>query len=141
MFSLLPKYNMKLNPAKCAFRVGSGKFLGFMVNRGIEANPTKVQALLDLQSPKIVKEIQNLTGMVATFSCFVARSIDKCCPFFQALKMRKNLIWTAECEEAFQKINQYLGGIPVLSKSRAMEDLTLYLFVSEHPVSGVLVRE
>ena len=43
MFALLQKYNMKLNLAKCAFEVGSGKFLGFMVNnRGIEANPSKV---------------------------------------------------------------------------------------------------
>ena len=58
MFALLQKYNMKLNPTKCTFEVGSGKFLGFMVNnRGIETNPTKVQTLLDLQSPKIVKEI------------------------------------------------------------------------------------
>ena len=58
MFALLRRYNMKLNPAKCAFGVGSGKFLGFMVNhRGIEANPSKVQALLDLQSPKTVKDI------------------------------------------------------------------------------------
>ena len=58
MFSLLRKYHMKLNPAKCAFGVGSGKFLGFMVNhRGIKTNPTKVQALLDLRSPKTVKDI------------------------------------------------------------------------------------
>ena len=56
MFALLRRYNMKLNPAKCTFGVGSGKFLGFMVNnRGIEANPSKVQALLDLQSPKTPK--------------------------------------------------------------------------------------
>ena len=49
MFTMLRKYNMKLNPAKCAFGVGSKKFLGFMVNhRGIEANSSKVQALLDL---------------------------------------------------------------------------------------------
>ena len=49
MFALLRKYNMKLNPTKCAFGVGSGKFLGFMVNnRGIEANTSRVQALLDL---------------------------------------------------------------------------------------------
>ena len=33
MFSILRKYQMKLNPLKCAFRVGSGKFLGFMVNQ------------------------------------------------------------------------------------------------------------
>ena len=49
MFSLLQKYNMKLNLAKCAFGVRSGKFLSFMANnRGIEANPSKVQAVLDL---------------------------------------------------------------------------------------------
>ena len=42
MFTLLRKYNMKLNPAKCSFGVGSRKLLGFMVNnREIEANPSK----------------------------------------------------------------------------------------------------
>ena len=67
MFAPLQKYNMKLNPAWCAFGVGLGKFLGFMANnRGIEANQSKVQALLDLQSPKMVKEIQKLTRMIAT---------------------------------------------------------------------------
>ena len=44
MFALLQRYNMKLNPAKCAFGVGSGKFLGFMANnRGIEAKPTRAR--------------------------------------------------------------------------------------------------
>ena len=37
MFEILRKYQMKLNPLKCAFGVDSRKFLGFMVNqRGIE---------------------------------------------------------------------------------------------------------
>ena len=36
-FQILRKYNMKLNPAKCAFGVSAGKFLGFIVNhRGIQ---------------------------------------------------------------------------------------------------------
>jgi hypothetical protein len=36
----------KLNPEKCVFGVPSGKLLGFMVrHRGIEANPTKVDAI------------------------------------------------------------------------------------------------
>ena len=83
MFALLRRYKMKLNPAKCAFGVVSRKFLSFMVdNRGIEANSSKVQALLDLQSPRTVKEIQKLTGMITVLSRFVARSIDKCRPFF-----------------------------------------------------------
>ena len=33
MFSILRKYEMKLNLLKCAFGVGLGKFLGFMVNQ------------------------------------------------------------------------------------------------------------
>ena len=42
-FQTLSQYKMKLNPAKCAFEVASGKFLGFMVHqRGIEANPEKI---------------------------------------------------------------------------------------------------
>ena len=54
---------MKLNPSKCAFGVSSGKFLGFMVSqRGIEANPDKIQAILDMEPPKNIKEeLQKLT--------------------------------------------------------------------------------
>ena len=79
--------------------------------------------------------------MIAALSRFVSKSTDKCRPFFQALKMRNNLVWSAECEEAFIQIKQYLGGIPVLAKPKMGEDLTLYLSVSEHSVSGVLVRD
>ncbi|XP_074351903.1 uncharacterized protein LOC141691055 [Apium graveolens] len=51
MFHILRKYRMKLNPKKCVFVVESRKFLGFMVNhRGIEANPVKIKALLDMKS-------------------------------------------------------------------------------------------
>ena len=51
-FQILRNYNMKLNPAKCAFGVLAGKFLGFIVNhRGIEANPNKIKVVLDMPSP------------------------------------------------------------------------------------------
>lgn len=49
MFDILRKSRMCLNPFKCAFGVSSGKCLSFMVNqRGIEANPEKIQAFLDM---------------------------------------------------------------------------------------------
>ena len=57
-FATLRQYQIKLNPSKCAFGVASGKFLGFMVSkRGIERNPEKVRAILDMASPKTVKEV------------------------------------------------------------------------------------
>ena len=41
-FTTFRKYQMRLNPRKCAFEVASRKFLGVMVSQeGIEANPEK----------------------------------------------------------------------------------------------------
>ena len=51
-FELLHTNGMKLNPLKCAFEVNSGKFLGFMVTqRGIEANPVQLRAIMESQTP------------------------------------------------------------------------------------------
>ena len=49
---------MKLNPNKLAFGVSSRKFLGFMISqKGIEVNPNKIQAILNIEPPKNVKEV------------------------------------------------------------------------------------
>ena len=78
---------MKLNPQKCVFGVDSGKFLGFIYNhRGIVANPAKIQAQINMRSPRNVKEVQSLTGRVASLNQFVSKSSDKCQEFFKAIK-------------------------------------------------------
>ncbi|KAL5564424.1 hypothetical protein UlMin_027588 [Ulmus minor] len=118
------------------------KFLGFMVNhRGIEANPAKIQALLDMESPRKVKEVQSLTGRVAALNRFISRATDKCQPFFRALRKGKDFLWTAECEQSFQELKTYLGRPPLLSKPQERESLILYLAVSKGAVSSTLVRE
>ena len=95
MFATFRQYQMKLNPSKCAFGVASGKFLGFMVSqRGIEANLKKVQAILNMTSPKTVKEVQKLTGRIAALNRFVSKATDKCLPFFKTLKQA--FAWTDE---------------------------------------------
>ncbi|KAL5550182.1 hypothetical protein UlMin_000358 [Ulmus minor] len=141
-FEVLREYKMKLNPAKCAFGVTSGKILGFMVNhRGIEANPAKIQALLNMESPRKVKKVQSLTGRVAALNRFISRATDKCQPFFRALRKGKDFSWTAECEQSFQELKTYLGRPPLLSKPQEGESLILYLAVSKGAVSSALVRE
>lgn len=102
-FTILRKHQMKLNPNKCIFGVKSGKFLGFLVSkRGIDANPTKVQAALDLPEPKTKRDVQRLTSRMAALSRFISRASDKGLPFFKALKppKLKELIWEGEQKEA-----------------------------------------
>ena len=141
-FDILRKYQMKLNPKKCSFGVSAGKFLGYIVSfRGIEANPAKIKALLDLSPPRTIKEVQSLNGRVTALTRFISRSTDKCRPFFQILKGDGRLEWNDECEQAFAKLKEYLGKPPVLAKPLEGETLFLYLAVSEYAVSAVLVRE
>ena len=123
-FTVLRRYRMKLNPLKCAFGVASKKFLGFMVNhRGIEANPEKIQALIDMRCPSKMKEVQSLTGRVAILSRFISRATDKGLPFFDSLKDNKRFLWVTiakrclghskstyvsrRCSQNLAKVNYY----------------------------------
>ena len=131
---------MKLNPSKCAFGVASGKFLGFMVSeKGIEANLEKVRAILEMASPRTVKEVQKLIGRIVTLNRFVLKATDKCLPFFKTLKQA--FVWMDECEKAFQELKQYLSNPPLLSPSKERENLYLYLAVSATAVSVAMIRE
>ena len=91
VLDMLRRHRLKLNASKCAFDVGSGKFLGFMVTqRGIKANPDQISAILDLKPPRTVREVQKLTGMAAALNRFISRSAEKCRPFFDLIKKGKN---------------------------------------------------
>ena len=139
-FNTLRRYNMKLNSSKCAFGVASEKFLGFMVScRGIEPNPKKIKAILDMKPPQSIKEVQSLTGRVAALNRFVSKANDKCLLFFKVLK--KAFEWTDECQRAFQDLKTYLVTAPLLSPSVMGEELFLYLAVTPHAVSSALIKE
>jgi hypothetical protein len=58
VFQRLRRYNLRLNPQKCTFGMEAGKFLGFMLtSRGIEVNPDKCQAILNMASQRSVKDV------------------------------------------------------------------------------------
>ena len=139
-FQILREYNMKLNPAKCAFGVSARKFLGFIVNnRGIEANPDKIKAVLDMPPPSSIKEVQRLIGRIAALSLFLSKASDKCQPFFQVLK--KVFQWDTNCKEAFSALKTYLSSPPILVSPSEGKLLTLYLAVSDFSTSIVLIRD
>ena len=141
-FQILREYKMKLNPTKCSFGVTSGKFLGYIVTqRGIEASPEQVKAIMELESPKCVKDVQKLTGRIAALNRFISRSSDRNKLFYDILKKNKSFEWKEEHEKAFEELKQYLSSPQVLSKPQRGEKLYVYLAVTEVAVSVVLIRE
>ncbi|RVW11728.1 Retrovirus-related Pol polyprotein from transposon 17.6 [Vitis vinifera] len=76
-FERIQKFRLRLNPKKCTFGVTSGKLLGHMVSdRGIEVNPDKIKAILDMPVSRTEKEIRGFLGSLQYISRFIARLTD-----------------------------------------------------------------
>ncbi|GKB70157.1 reverse transcriptase domain-containing protein [Tanacetum coccineum] len=78
---------MKLNPKKCAIGMREGTFLGYKVNAdGLRVCPYKVEAVLNLPSPKCLKDVQKLNGKLTSLNKFLSKSAEKSLPFIKTLK-------------------------------------------------------
>ncbi|KAL0336950.1 UNVERIFIED_CONTAM: hypothetical protein Scaly_1970100 [Sesamum calycinum] len=77
-FGTLRKFHMKLRPAKCAFGVRSGKFLGYMViEKMIEVNLEQIRAIQEMKHPANLNEIQRLAERIVALSRFISRSAER----------------------------------------------------------------
>ena len=111
---------MKLNPAKCAFGVSVGQFLGFMMTqRVIEANPSQLKAILESTTPRSRKEVQQLTGRLAALGRFLSRFTDRLKLFFTTLRGANRTGWDEECDWDFTQIKQYLAEPLILASLEA----------------------
>ena len=79
---------------KCAFGVSCGQFLGHTVTKqGIEANPTQLESISGLDTPKSVRDMQRLTSKIVALSRFISRMSDRCEPFFKCIKKNTSSFW------------------------------------------------
>ena len=141
-FNSLRKFRWKLNPTKCVFGVPSGKLLGFIVsNRGIEANPEKINAIMAMDAPATIKDVQKLTGCMAALNRFLSRLGEWGLPFFKLLKRQDKFEWTTKAAEALENLKQHLQSPPILTAPLPGEELLLYIAATTHVVSTTIVVE
>jgi hypothetical protein len=141
-FANLKAVSLKLNPEKCIFGIHKGKVLGCLVStKGIEANPDKIKALIEMQDPVSVKDVQKLTGRVAALNRFIPRAAERSLPFFQVLRSSKNFQWPEAQKQAFQELKDYLSNMTKVCPPEPKLPLLLYLSASNLAISVVLVQE
>jgi hypothetical protein len=141
-FAALGEYEWKLNLNKCVFGVPSGKLLGFIIShRDIEANPEKISTITKMKAPTCIKDVQKLTGCMATLNRFISKLGERGLPFFKLLKHQEKFVWTPEADEALTQLKDFLSKPPVLTAPRKKEQLLLYLAATTHVVSTAIVVE
>jgi ribonuclease HI len=124
------------------FGVKKDKFLGCLVStKVIEANPSKIEAILQMEPPSTKKEAQRLVGRLSSLNRFISRSAERNLPFFEILKSAEVFQWGPAQQKAFKELKQYLIDLTTLTPPSPGAPLLLYVAASHSAVSVVLVQE
>uniref|UniRef100_A0A2N9FU38 Uncharacterized protein n=1 Tax=Fagus sylvatica TaxID=28930 RepID=A0A2N9FU38_FAGSY len=119
LFQRLKKYQLRLNPNKCAFGVTSG----------------------NMPAPKTEKEIRSFLGRINYVARFIAQLTATCEPLFKLLRKDVKIKWTEDCQRAFDKIKEYLLNPPILVPPTPGRPLILYLTVQEASMGCMLGQQ
>ena len=99
-FERIKEYRLRLNSQKCTFGVIVGKLLGFLVSdRGIEVDPSKIKAILEMLPPKSEKEIKGFLGRLQYINRFIAKLTSTYEPIFKLLRKNKPHKCNDECQK------------------------------------------
>ena len=116
--------------------------LGFIVsNRGIEANPAKIRALLQLAILIDLKQVQKLAGCVAALSRFISRLGEKALLLYRLLRRTDHFEWTDAAMAGLEEIKALLASNPILAAPNIGEPMLLHISATHQVVSAVLVVE
>jgi hypothetical protein len=142
-FANMRDARLRLNPKKCVFGVRQGKILGYLVShRGIEANPTKIQAIINMTPPQSARDVQRLTGRLVALNGFISKSAERNLPFLKTLCGAKDFAWGPEQAAAFESLKQHLSDLlATLASPDPSLPLLLYIVASPCAVSATLIQE
>ncbi|WJZ97067.1 hypothetical protein VitviT2T_015701 [Vitis vinifera] len=108
--------------------------------RGIEADPYKIRAILDMPAPRTKREVKGFLGRLQYISKFIARLIDICESIFRLLRKSQPTVWDDQCQRAFERIREYLLSPPVLVPPTPGCHLLLYLSISDVALGCMLAQ-
>ena len=128
-----------LSPPKCFIGFSSILLLGQKVSRlGLSTHQEKVQAILELNRPANVSDLQKFLGMVVYFSQYIPYYSFIAAPLFGLLKKGVKWRWEAEHEIAFQEAKQALSKAPVLGHPIQGQPYRLYTDASDIALGACL---
>lgn len=69
---------------------------------GIDANPNKCNAIMEMRSPKTIEKVQQLTKRIMFFSRFLSKSAEKELLLFKCFKKNERFQWMENYKAAFK---------------------------------------
>ena len=100
-----------------------------------------MKAIQEMPAPTSEKEVRSFLGRLNYIARFLSQLTHTCEPIFRFLRKKDPGTWDESCQQAFDKIKEYLQQPPVLVPPVPGRPLILYLTVTEIAIGCVLGQD
>ena len=116
VFQQLRSAGLTLKPKKCKFAQLQVTYLGHVVSaEGVRTDPKKLQAILEFPVPANVKALRSFLGLASYYRRFIPQFSRIAGPLHALTKKNSVFMWTAACQETFERLRKLLASAPVLA--------------------------
>lgn len=146
LFDRLSSFGVLVNPSKCVLGSKEVTFLGFSVSgEGTRPLDEKVRAVIAYPRPTTAKDLRRFTGMINFYRRFLPNAAARQSPLNDLLKnnLKGNapIVWTEECNKAFQDCKHSLTEAALLAHPAPRAQLAIMCDASDHSVGAVLQQK
>ncbi|XP_031267000.1 uncharacterized protein LOC116125403 [Pistacia vera] len=128
--------------SKCEFWLYRVTFLDHVISKDcVSVDPSKVEAVLEWQRPKIVKEVRSFMGLVGYYRKFVESFGKIARPLTALTKKEVPFQWTEACEQSFQELKKRLTTAPILTLPEVGIDYDIFIDASHNGLGVVLMQQ
>ncbi|KAD6795610.1 hypothetical protein E3N88_06506 [Mikania micrantha] len=141
LLELLRKEKLYAKFSKCEFWLREVQFLGHVINdKGIQVDPTKVEAVMRWETPKSPTEIRRFLGLAGYYRRFIQDFSKIASPLTSLTQKNIKFIWGQKQEEAFQILKQKLSSAPILALPNGSKEFVVYCDASTNVLGCVLMQ-
>ena len=115
-----------VNWKKGEFGCSRVRYLRYLLDRdGLRPDPERVELILQYPEPKTRRQLRRFIGMVGWYSRFIERESEIKLPLLMLIKKTQAWQWSAEQQEALEKLKLALTKAPVLTRPDFTREFTV----------------
>lgn len=142
VFKRLRQFGLTLKREKCSFAQEEVELLGYVISEnGIKANPNKVEAIINMPTPKCIKEVRSLLGMTGYYRQTIHQYAHTAEPLVALTRKHAKFNWGPEQQKAFELLKTALISNEVMAYPQVNRPYKLFTDACDYAVGAILVQE